>query len=147
MISYLGIQTHEAGTYAEIKGIEDRLDTIHIGNSQYLPTGAVERVKAVLVELAGSVRDPRTQAALYELWLTTKSKSMNEKDRDALLQVYARRLGAYPPDVVELVLHDLSEDREFFPAWKEIADAIAPLCGWRTDYARAFRRALKRMKQ
>lgn len=103
---------------------EDRVWLVNVfGGEYYVPRQLTrERIIEAGRQLAPVSDDTsEIRLALFRLWLTTKHEKMHEDDRDALILEYVRRLSIYPSEIVELVLHEISQKLAFWPAWAEIA--------------------------
>lgn len=146
VLQSLGCHAFNGKTFADILDYETKTHSFRFcyyqGNTYYIP---FETPLELLKKSADSLRikdqTPQIEAAVGELYLLTKAAKVPDKERDAKLFSYVRRLTQYPADFVVLTLHRMSESQTFFPAWAEIQSILDQTCGWRRMFLTAMRTA------
>lgn len=150
VLSYLECLSSPSFTFGEILSFQSmhkcRSFYVHNGVNYYIPNSISDNrlLEAATALKHNSLDTGEVRRALYEIWLTTKHRKMEEADRDAMLMVYTQKLSHYPKETVVLVLKELSDHAPFFPAWSEIKEKVDEYGGQRLALLNSLRNVYKK---
>ena len=86
-------------------------------------------------------------AFLFKVKNLTKHRKQSDSEMEMQLRTYAAELRRYPRDATLKALDRISDDHEFFPAWKEIRLRVEFHCRRRQTLMNEIDRALDRKRQ
>lgn len=84
---------------------------------------ALKAVEATLSTVNGN----ECRKLLAEMKYLTRQKAEATEDIAAQIEIYARRLETYPPDVVRYVIKSQTDSSPWWPAWSELKARLDPL--------------------
>lgn len=85
-----------------------------------------QALKAVQATLS-TVNGNECRKLLAEMKYLTRQKAESTEDIAAQIEIYARRLEAYPADVVRYVIKTQTDSSPWWPAWSELKARLDPL--------------------
>lgn len=86
-------------------------------------TQAQRAVEATLSTVNGN----ECRKLLAEMKYLTRQKAEATEDIAAQIEIYARRLEAFPPDIVRYVIRTQTDESPWWPAWSELKARLDPL--------------------
>lgn len=118
------------------------------GQHWYIPLATSPVLAQEVVDKLSTAQrvDQRIKALLGELWLSTKKQKLSDDMRDQTLNVYLRKISAYPPIHAAAVLSDIADEATFFPAWAEIEAKLKPMLSVRKGFAKALKTTIPHLK-
>lgn len=112
-----------------------------------LPEEQLHALKAELERHMAPAEDDEVYKALFKVKNLTKHRKQSDSEMEMQLRTYAAELRRYPRDATLKALDRISDDHEFFPAWKEIRLRVEFHCRRRQTLMNEIDRALDRKRQ
>ena len=104
-------------------------------------------LRAELEAHMAPAQDDEVYKALMKVKLLTKARKQSDGELEMQLRTYAAELKRYPRDATLKALDRISDDYEFFPAWKEIRQRVEFYCRRSQSLLNEIDRALHRKRQ
>lgn len=112
-----------------------------------LPEEQLHALRKELERHMAPADDDEVYKALFKVKNLTKHRKQSDSEMEMQLRAYAAELKRYPRDATLKALDRISDDHEFFPAWKEIRLRVEFHCRRRQTLMNEIDRALHRKRQ
>jgi len=94
---------------------------------QALPAEQKTQAQRAVEATLSTVNGNECRKLLAEMKYLTRQKAEATEDIAAQIEIYARRLEAFPPDIVRYVIRTQTDESPWWPAWSELKARLDPL--------------------
>ena len=92
-----------------------------------LPQDEHQKALAAVKATLSTVNGAECRKLLAEMKYLTRQRAESTEDIAAQIEIYARRLEAFPADIVRYVIRTQTDESPWWPAWSELKARLDPL--------------------